>query len=264
VDTARVLANGTVKPYFRDRILSPIIWDYPDPDAFKGDLAMMDLISTNEWKRPIYISTTVPSDQYKGLEKFFVQEGLAYRIVPIRIDTPEKGEFGMVDPFVMYDNLMDKFTWGNAGDPKVYLDENNRRMFSNFKRIFASLGSALITRGDTARTVEVAKRGLGIVTPPRLPDDFFSIGLAELLVRSGRKEEGVKLLGNILDYSRNYLEYAVGVRPEDRFGLDYPMGINMQAMLDIYNFSLKFKLDSLATAIEPQLNDYYSKLYSVK
>lgn len=264
VDTARVLANGTVRSYFRDRLLSPIIWDYPDADAYKGDLAMMDLLSTNKWERPIYISTTVPSDQYKGLEKFFVQEGLAYRIVPIKIDPPEKGEFGMVDPFVMYDNLMNKFTWGNAGDPEVYLDENNRRMFSNFKRIFASLGRALISRGDTIRAVEVAKRGLGIVPAQKMPDDFFSIGLAEVLVQAGKKQEGEKLLNNILDYSRNYLEYSIAVRPEDRFGLDYPMGINMQSMLDIYNFSLKFKLDSLASVVEPQINNYYSKLYSVK
>ena len=44
----------------------------------------MDLLSTNKWERPVYISTTVPSSQYKGLEKYFVQEGIAYRIVPVR------------------------------------------------------------------------------------------------------------------------------------------------------------------------------------
>ena len=46
----------------------------------KGDLAIMDMLSTNKWERPVYFSTTVPSTQYKGLEKYFVQEGLAYRI----------------------------------------------------------------------------------------------------------------------------------------------------------------------------------------
>jgi Protein O-mannosyl-transferase TMEM260-like len=264
VDTAKVLSNGTVKQYFKDRILSPMIWEYSDADMYKGDLAMMDLLSTNNWNRPVYISTTVPSDQYKGLEKFFVQEGLAYRIVPIKIDLPEKGEFGMIDPVVMYDNLMNKFTWGNAGDPKVYLDENNRRMFSNFKRIFASLGRDLVLRGDTVKAIEVARKGLGIVPAQKLPNDFFSIGLAEVLIRAGKKEEGVKLLNDILDYSRGYLEYAISLRPEDRFGLDYPMGISMQSMLDIYNLSVKLKLDSVTAIVEPEINNYYSKLYSVK
>ena len=53
-----------------------MIWEYSEADAFKGDLAIMDLLSTNNWERPVYFSTTVPSTQYKGLEKFFIQEGL--------------------------------------------------------------------------------------------------------------------------------------------------------------------------------------------
>ena len=264
VDTAKVLANGTVKDYFKDRLLSPIIWDYAGQDVFKGDLAIMDLLATNEWNRPIYFSTTVPSDQYKGLEKYFVQEGLAYRVEPIRIDPPEKGEYGMIDPYIMYDNLMNKFSWGNAGDPKVYLDENNRRMFSNFKRIFASLGRDLVQIGDTAKAIEVVNRGMGIVPAEKMPDDFFSIGLAEVLVRAGKEEEGVKLLNEIIDYAKTYLDYAISLRPDERYGLDYPTGINMQALLDIYNLSVKLKLDSLSATVEPVINNYYSKIYSVK
>jgi hypothetical protein len=264
VDSSKVIANGTVKEYYKDRILSPIIWEYSQQDVFKGDLAIMDLLATNEWNRPVYFSTTVPSDQYKGLEKYFVQEGLAYRVVPIRIDQPEKGEFGMIDPDVMYDNLMNKFSWGNAGDPDVYLDENNRRMFSNFKRNFASLGKDLILRGDTARAIDVVHRGLVLVPLQKMPHDFFTIGLAEVLIMAGRREEGEKLLTEALDYARTYLEYAISLRPEERFGLDYPMGIGMQSMLDIYNLSVTLKLDSLTAIVEPDINNYYSKLYSVK
>jgi hypothetical protein len=264
VDTAKVLANGTVKEYYKDRIVSPMIWDYPDADLYKGDLAIMDLLATNNWNRPIYFSTTVPSDQYKGLEKYFVQEGLGYRIVPIKIDTPEKGEYGMIDPHVMYDNLMNKFQWGNAEDPQVYLDENNRRMFSNFKRLFASLGKALIQAGDTVKALEVVHKGLNLVPVQKMPNDFFSVGLAEDLILAGKKEDGINLLNDIIDYSKDYLDYAISVDPADRFGLDYPMGINMQSLLDIYNMLLRLKLDSLAAALEPEINNYYSKLYTAR
>ena len=242
VDSAKVLSNGTVKEYFKDRLVSPMIWEYSETDAFKGDLAIMDLLSTNKWERPVYFSTTVPSSQYKGLEKYFIQEGLAYRVAPVRTDQPEQGEFGMIDPVVMYDNLMNKFTWGNAEDPSVYLDENNRRMFSNFRRIFGSLGKELLLRGDTVKAVEVAHRGLEIVPAEKMPNDFFTIGLAEVLIRAGKTEEGEKLLSEVIDYSKKYLDYAISLKPEERFGLDYPTGINMQALLDIYNMSVKFEI----------------------
>jgi len=52
--------------------------------------------------------------------------------------------------------------------------------------------------------------------------------------------------------------------PNDRFGLEYSTGINMQALLDIYNMSVVFKLTSLTEVMEPVINNYYSKLYSAK
>lgn len=262
VDPEVVLANGTVKEYYRDRIVSPMIWEYTREDAFKGDLAIMDLLATNKWARPIYMSTTVPSSQYKGLEKFFVQEGMAYRIVPIRTTKPEAGEFGMIDPVVMYDNMMNKFGWGNAADPGVYLDENNRRMLSNFRRIFGSLGNALLSSGDTLRAVEAVKRGLEIVPASKMPNDYFSVTLAEVLLKAGRKEEAEKVIDDILNYSREYLEYSVNLKPELRFGMDYATGINMQSYLDLYNMAVKLKLDPLVEKIEPEVSSFYNLLYS--
>jgi Protein O-mannosyl-transferase TMEM260-like len=263
VDTAKVLANGTVKEYYKDRIVSPMIWEYNETDALKGDLAIMDLLSTNNWERPVYYSTTVPSSQYKGLEKYFIQEGLAYRVVPIKTEQAEKGEFGMVDPIVMYDNFMNKFSWGNAADPSVYLDENNRRMFSNFRRIFATLGRELLNSGDSTKAVEVVHRGLDIVPETKIPHDFFSIELAEVLIMAGKREEGEILLNEIIQYSKGYLDYSISLKQEERFGLDYSMGINMQSLLDIYHLSGRLKLDSVTAVIEPEIDYYYSKLYSV-
>jgi hypothetical protein len=264
VDSAKVVSNGTVKDYFKSRIVSPMIWEYSDNEAFKGDLAIMDLISTNKWERPIYISTTVPSSQYKGLEKYFVQEGLTYRVVPIRTDKPEEGEFGMIDQEAMYDNMMNKFGWGNAADPSVYLDENNKRMFSNFRRVFGNLGKSLLVAGDTTRAVEAIRRGLEIVPAEKLPFDFFVIGDAEVLFRAGKPEEGNRIINDVIKYSKEYLDYAVAMDPDRRFGMDYPIGINMQALLDINKLAIDLKMDQLAQTVGTDVNRYYSILYSTK
>ena len=264
VDSAKVLANGTVKEYFRDRIVSPMVWEYSDDRAFKGDLAIMDLLTTNKWERPVYISTTVPSDQYKGLEKYFVQEGITYRIVPIKTDKSDEGEFGMIDPVVMYDNMMNKYKWGNAADPEVYLDENNKRMLSNFRRIFGNLGKALLVAGDTTKAVEAAQRGLEIVPADKLSNDFFVLGLAEVLIRAGKEEEGNKIINDVIKYSKEYLDYAIGMDRDKQFGMDYPSGINMQSLLDINNMAINLKMDQLISTISPDVNRYYSILYSDK
>ena len=59
----------------------------------------MDLLASNDWDRPVYMATTVPSSQYKGLDKFFViQEGMAYRIVPLKIEKTDNSDYGIIDP----------------------------------------------------------------------------------------------------------------------------------------------------------------------
>ena len=261
VDTIKVLANGTVKKYFQNRLISPLIWDYPGKYALKDELAIMDLLSTNKWERPVYFSTTVPPGQFNGLDKFFIQEGLGYRVAPVRTDKPEQGEFGIIDPYVMYDNMMNKFRWGNAGDTSVYLDENNRRIFSNYRNMFGTLGKELLIWGDTTRAVEVAHRGLEIVPASKIPYDYFSISTAEALIMAGKKEEGEKLIRQVIAYSTSYLDYVISIKAEDRFGLGNVTGLNMQALIDIYYISVRLKLTSLIAIIEPELNNYYPKLY---
>jgi hypothetical protein len=261
VDSAKVLSNGTVKPYFKNRLVSPMIWNYTDDNAFKDDLAIMDLLATNKWERPIYYATTVPSTQYKGLEKFFIQEGLAYRVAPVKTNDNMEGEYGIIDPVVMYDNMMNKFNWGNASDPSVYLDENIRRMFSNFRRLFGILAKDLVTEGDTTKAVAAVHRGLELVPASKMPNDYFSIGLAEALFMAGKKDEAMKLVDDIMSYSSQYLDYAISMKQGEKFGMDYSIGINMQSMFDIYNMSVALKITELTTAIEAKINSYYSRLY---
>jgi len=262
VDSSVVFSNGTVKEYFKDRLLSPMIWEFTDEDAFKGDLAIMDLLGTNEWNRPVYISTTVPSTQYKGLDRFFIQEGMAYRIAPVRTDKNEQGEYGIIDPEVMYDNMMNKFKWGNASDPDVYLDENNRRMFGNFKRLFGTLGGALLQKGDSVRALAAARKGLELVPASKVPDDYFSVEPAGILIRTGHADEGLKIIDNVISYSKEYLEYAISLRGDERYGMMIATGINMQALLDIYNLAASLNLTKLAGEVEELINLYYPKLFS--
>jgi hypothetical protein len=114
------------------------------------------------------------------------------------------------------------------------------------------------------KAVEVAHRGLEIVPASKMPYDFFAIGIAEVLLGAGKTVEGEKLLNDVIKYSKEYLDYAISLRPEDRFGLEYPTGINMQGLLDVYNVANRLKLTSVSLTLEPEINNYYGKLYSAK
>ena len=94
---------------------------------------------------------------------------------------------------------------------------------------------------------------------PMTPGNRFGLVYVQYAVK---KEEGNKLLNDIIQYSTEYLRFAVALKPENRFGLEYPIGINMQSMIEIYRMGVRLKLDDMVKKIEPELNKFYSVLYS--
>ena len=49
---------------------------------YKGDLMMLEILAQCNWTRPVYVATTVGSENYMNLGDNFVQEGLANRTRP--------------------------------------------------------------------------------------------------------------------------------------------------------------------------------------
>jgi hypothetical protein len=260
VDSAHVLATGAVRPYHADRMLIPMIWKFKGSMAIKDDLAVMDIMAGNNWERPLYYATTVPGSTYIGLEDFFVLEGMAYRVSPIRIDPPAPGETGMVDTREMYENMMNRFRWGNAGEEGIYLDENNRRLFDVFRRQFARLSQALVLEGDTVRALAAAEKGLGIVPPEKMPWDYFSIELAEALAMAGERERAEDMFNTITDNALASLSFIAALPDEKGYGLDYTVSVSLQALLEVYRKAISLGMPVLAERASQELNRYYGEV----
>ena len=155
VDKEAVLKNGVVRPEDADKIVDTIYWEVNRSYLMKADLMILDLIAHNDWTRPIYFAVTVGSDSYLNLEPYFQLEGLTYRFVPIRTEPDQQGQTGRVGVRQMYDNMMNKFCWGNMNREDVYLDQNNLNMTMNFRNNFSRLAEGLYEKGELDSVVKV-------------------------------------------------------------------------------------------------------------
>jgi hypothetical protein len=260
VDSAHVIKTGAVRPYYADRMLIPMHWKYKGSTATKDDLAIMDIMAGNNWDRPFYYAVTVPGSTYIGLEDFFVLEGMAFRVSPIRIDKPAPGETGMVDTHEMYEKMMNRFRWGNAGEQGVYLDENNRRLFDVFRRQFGRLAKSLALEGDTARAVAAAEKGMSIVPQEKMPFDYFSTDLGEGLALAGRKQEAEQFLTIITDNALATLNFVADLPDDKTYGLDYNIGVPLQALYEVYKLASKYEMTSLAGRTADEINRFYGEV----
>ncbi|MEE4215380.1 MAG: DUF2723 domain-containing protein [Bacteroidales bacterium] len=260
VDSAKVLSNGTVKDYQADRLLNNVIWNYEGREMYKNNLAVMDMIGTNEWERPFYFASTVPPSNYMGLDNYFQMEGLAYRVAPLDSTGTRTQDIGFIDTRKMYDNVMNRFKWGNASDPDVYLDENNRRMFSNFRRMFGLLAEALISEGDTLKAREVLHKSLDEIPGSRIRHDYYSVNLVKGFFNLGDKDEAMAIATDIVENAKQYLEMVIRLDGPMRYDLDYVIGLNLQSLISLYNMSGTMGISELRDMIEQDLDRYYNEL----
>jgi hypothetical protein len=179
VDKAAVLANNVIDPKNADSIVSQMNINLTGNYLTKDELMILDIIANNNWKRPIYFAITVGRDKYLNLQDYFQTEGFAYRLVPIKTPATQ-GQVGSVRTDVMYNNIINKFKWGNMNDPKVYLDENNIRMSMNVRNSFVRLADGLLEQGKRDSAIAVLDRCNELVPNEKVPYNYFNL----LMVRS--------------------------------------------------------------------------------
>jgi hypothetical protein len=192
VDKDAVIRNKAVRPQDYDKIVDTITIDLSDRNYLsKDEMMILDLLATNNWERPIYWAITVGSSKYMNLQDYFQVEGFGYRFVPIKGESSaDRMSFGTVATDLMYDNLMNKFEYGNMNDPSVYIDENNSRMMTNIRNSFNRLATGLIAEGKKDSAITVIDKCFELVPQNIVPYEFFSLGLFENYYMADAPEKG--------------------------------------------------------------------------
>ena len=138
VNKANALASGIAKP--TDTMVDELLIDFNPNRQYllKNELAMYAIIATSDFKRPICFTSTQELKEL-GLDKYVRQTGLSYQLVPVLNQT--------IDADVAYKNMMTKFSFGNAKNPNVYFDEENRRHLNSMRLAFSQVAQALAIEG---------------------------------------------------------------------------------------------------------------------
>jgi hypothetical protein len=202
VDIATVRANGTVTA--ADSVVSEMRFEIGKNILMKNDLAVLNIIAANQWKRPIYF--TSPGSQGMGFDRFLRSDGMSYRLVPVEIDqqTTVNGEWAK-------NVLLTKFSFGNAQTKGVYFDEENRRHLISIRQAYAEAANNLAINGkkeDARALLNKVDKGMHI---ENMPYGLVSRGnqhnmVSVQLVEAAYKADDQQLAGRITTAVRKDLD----------------------------------------------------------
>ncbi len=162
VNKRRVIENGTVGIQDTARIADRVAFSLGKGNfLFKGDLAILDILASNAFERPVYFAVTCRPESLHGLDNYFELEGLSLRFIPVK--SRGDGKYGMVgkgrvDLDVAYKNIMEKFRWGNFDKERLFVDRSYGPSIQTIRVAMMRLGEELIKAGDTKRAVDIVDK----------------------------------------------------------------------------------------------------------
>jgi hypothetical protein len=210
VDTALVKKNGTVTELNGDSLVTDMHWVLKGNYLLKNDLAVLDIIAHNNWKRPIYFAITVGGDGFMNLEDYFQLEGLAYRLVPV-VSKKKDGMPGRVAANSMYENVMNKFLWGDLKNPKLNVDPESMRMTTGLRLNLNRLAERLIDLGEKEKAIKVLDKCLEEMPDQTVPFNFIMIGVAENYYKLGQLEKANAIIRRLSEINEQDLKYYLSL-----------------------------------------------------
>ena len=216
----------------------------------RSEMMVMEMLSTNEWKRPMYFAVTIGNDYHLGLDPYLELTGMAYRI------TPERSKDGKprVNTEVMYDNMLHKFKYGNMNILGIYIDENTMRMCRTHRMMFCQLAEALYDEGKYDKALEVLDFAEEVLPGYNVNYDYTSGTMAALYYAMDEMEKGNAIMSALADNCVEYMEWADSLHPIQRK--------SAQSTVGHYSAVLGFVLNNLQRFEQKELFNKYFALYN--
>jgi hypothetical protein len=261
IDEARYRSSGLQKNIDSIQLVNTIDIRYPQSTSYitKDDLAVLDIIGSNFYDRPIYFATTCKNDKLQGLNDFMQLEGLALRIVPIRTRSDQSLAIygsGRADLDAIYDNVMNKWAWGNFDKKDLYVDKNYMAEVQAMKMAMLRASALMTQTGDTKRAADIAKKYFEGFPHMNFAYDAGIVPFLNVLVRAGEFEEAKKHIRILAEESRQYMKFFESLDEDDLQSFQQNMGFYSRGIEDVISLSKEVEDPTFAKEISDLVGLY--------
>jgi multisubunit Na+/H+ antiporter MnhG subunit len=228
-------------------------WQCSKRVLYKNDIALLDILATNNWERPIYFTIGADPEIFLGLQKHLRYDGLVYKLMPYAQD--EASPIFM-ETDSLYDIFMNKVDLGDGS--ASYYDHYCRRTFDviKYRQMGNLLAADLLENGRKEEALKVVEKSLKELPINVAPDVNGNLPLVHLVYECGMHDEAEQLANILLQrHLNNLLWYASLSRKEQQISV----GIFKQEIEK--RQVMKMVLDTINNpAMSDQLNIVYKQL----
>jgi L-rhamnose mutarotase len=160
----------------------------------------------------------------------------------------------------MYDNMMNKFKYGNIADPKVYLDENTSRMCHTHRMMFAQLVGALMAKNDTIRAQKALDYCSKMIPATTVRHDYVSTQLADYYYKLHQPAKANAIMDLVGKDCVEYLTWYFSLNSEQQNSVSNRIGHNIAVLQQVLRISDEAKQKSVVDKYLPYFMDFSKRV----
>jgi hypothetical protein len=261
VNKQKVLETGTVQPEDADLISDTVRFQINKRYLTKSEWAVLNMIASNDWERPIYIDHSLLYTNNIFFTDWLQFEGLAYRFVPVKTEGNAMNR-GHINTGVLYDNVMNKFVWGNVNRPDVFLDDYNKKAIRiiQARYMFARLAEALVNEGQKQKAEEVIDKMFELFPNKKMPLTYDSFPAVEQYFRAGAAEKGTEKTRQMAENSFQMLDYYFSLPGHFARAVQEEQEREMAHLENLLVLTRRYNLADLNSEIDGRLQQMIDRL----
>ena len=197
--------------YDSTAIAPAIVFNYPEGKGAlrKDEIAILDVIASNIWDRPIYFAVTCKNDKLMGVNDFTQMEGLALRVVPFK--TPSQRELGIygsgrVNAEKVYENVMNKWKWGNFDKKELFINSSYGAEIQAMQMSMLRSAEELMSY-DRTKAVALADKYFEAFPNFNFPYDDSVFPFIQMYIQSGQAEKAKMQMRILAEVSSERLAF---------------------------------------------------------
>lgn len=204
VDVEKVKRLGIVPNTLEQFIVPEMHFRLKENGLWISDLALLDILATGDWERPVYLTQTALMQFNVDLTPYVVRDGNTFRILPV--ENPDPGD-EFVNTETAFNNIMNKFQFRNVDDPDIYYTEDYRGAVQNHRNNFNAVARALINEGDTEKAKQILYHGLEKMPDESVRYDLASLETIRLFFETDEKDQAIEIASTIRKRTEDMLNY---------------------------------------------------------
>src|SRR5687768_15391976 len=227
IDLARARSTGMITDNDTANLVTKIPITIDKQYITKDQLAVLDVITSNIYDRPIYFSVTCQDAKLMNIHDYTQMEGLGLRIVPVR--TPSQQEFyiygsGRVDMDKVHDRVTNKWKWGNFDKKRLYVDNSYGASVQAQKMVMWRAAEKMASAGKMQQAIETTDAFFEGFPHMNIPYDARVLPHINIYIRAQALDKAKQHMRILANEMAEYMEFFNSLDDDDLkagFSLDY-------------------------------------------